>query len=234
MYQANSQLSTWKILENRKWFIAIGTILAFIAGTVNGIATNAIVFERVSHLSGRVNNMFRDLLIQPSRGLLVVVIIYVFILGAYLGGILLRRVGLSNSLLLPIIPLLVACALLYVLGNANTSKDLFPFHRYAVAFLMSLAMGVQNGVTSQTSMGRTTHFTGDLTDLGIALSNHNSRHAWYIFSKHLGFACGGLTGFLATQSLPPYLGIGLCAICLYAVVKVFETINLRECRTEVA
>ncbi|MDP3058952.1 MAG: DUF1275 family protein, partial [bacterium] len=217
----------WKILDDRKFFVLLGTILSFIAGSLNGIATNALVFERISHLSGRVNNMFRDLIFSPAQGLLVVGIVYTFVLGSILGAKALPRLGLTKSLLVPVIPLLIVALLLFLLGAPNITKATYPIERYLAAVLMALAMGIQNSITTQTKLGRTTHFTGDLTDMGIAISNADWQQSSYIFCKHLGFASGGLMGYLSVQSFHPYVGIATFACLLGIVVLSADTISRR-------
>ncbi|MBT9134781.1 MAG: hypothetical protein DDT38_01523 [Firmicutes bacterium] len=216
--QQDVQGNSWRILENYTGLVTIGTLMALAAGTINGVATNAIVFDRVSHLTGRVNNMLRDLWTNPWHGLLVVGIIYIFVLGTFLGGKLLPRLGLTRSLLVPIVPLVLVCILLYVSQVTATPKDMYFPVRYMMAYLLALAMGLQNSVTSQTPLGRTTHFTGDLTDMGLAFAGHKWRQAGYIFSKHLGFACGGFAGFLLSRSLAEYVGIALATGLLVAIV----------------
>lgn len=210
--------NSWGILENYTGLVIIGTLMSLAAGTINGIATNAIVFDRVSHLTGRVNNMLRDLLINPWHGLLVVGIVYIFVLGTFLGGKMLPRLGLTRSLLVPVVPLVLVCVVLYASRVTATPKDLYFPLRYLVAYLLALAMGLQNSVTSQTALGRTTHFTGDLTDMGLACAKDKWRQAGYIFAKHLGFACGGFAGFLFSRSMPEYIGIAVATLGLVAVV----------------
>lgn len=216
--QQNAQVSSWGILANYTYLVTIGTLMSLTAGTINGIATNAIVFDRVSHLTGRVNNMIRDLVTNPAHGLLVVGIVYIFVMGTFLGGKLLPRLGLTRSLLVSVIPLLIVCGLLYVSRVTATPKDLYFPVRYLMAYLLALAMGLQNSVTSQTALGRTTHFTGDLTDMGLAFAHSKWRQAGYIFAKHLGFACGGFSGFVLSRTVAEYIGIAVATGFFVALV----------------
>lgn len=216
--QQNAQVSSWGILANYTYLVTIGTLMSLTAGTINGIATNAIVFDRVSHLTGRVNNMIRDLVTNPAHGLLVVGIVYIFVMGTFLGGKLLPRLGLTRSLLVSVIPLACVCLLLYVSRVTATPKDLYFPVRYLMAYLLALAMGLQNSVTSQTALGRTTHFTGDLTDMGLAFAHNKWRQAGYIFAKHLGFACGGFSGFVLSRTVAEYIGIAVATGFFVALV----------------
>jgi uncharacterized membrane protein YoaK (UPF0700 family) len=216
--QQSAQVSSWGILANYTYLVTIGTLMSLTAGTINGIATNAIVFDRVSHLTGRVNNMIRDLVTNPAHGLLVVGIVYIFVMGTFLGGKLLPRLGLTRSLLVSVIPLLIVCGLLYVSRVTATPKDLYFPVRYLMAYLLALAMGLQNSVTSQTALGRTTHFTGDLTDMGLAFAHNKWRQVGYIFAKHLGFACGGFSGFLLSRTVAEYIGIAVATGFFVALV----------------
>lgn len=216
--QQNAQGDSWGILSNYTGLVTVGTLLSFTAGTINGIATNAIVFDRVSHLTGRVSNMLRDLWVNPLHGFLGLGIVYVFVIGSFLGSKLLPRLGLTRSLLVSVVPLALVSLMLYEAKVAASPKDMFPPIRFAVAYLLALAMGLQNSVTSLTPLGRTTHVTGDLTDMGAAIANSKWRHAGYIFAKHLGFACGGLAGFVLSRSVPAHIGIALAAMCFSGVV----------------
>ncbi len=223
--QRNAQANSWGMLETYRGLVGVGTLMSMVAGSINGIATNAIVFDRVSHLTGRVNNMLRDLWINPWHGLLVVGIVYIFVLGTFMGGKLLPWLGLTYSLLVSVIPLVLVSALLYAYGVIDPPREMYYPLRYLMAYLLALAMGLQNSITSQTAIGRTTHFTGDLTDMGLAIAHRDWDWAGYVFAKHLGFAGGGFVGFLLSRSVPAHIGIAVATVFLVVLVLYIPRIS---------
>jgi uncharacterized membrane protein YoaK (UPF0700 family) len=121
------------------------------------------------------------------------------------------RLGSGRTLLLAAVPLALGTALVWA-GGASGSKDAFTALRFGVAAMLAFGSGLQNGTTSQNALGRTTHVTGDLTDMGIAMARADWWHVAFIFTKHTGFALGGVAGFMGVSYLAP-------ATVLLAAVK---------------
>lgn len=175
--------------QDRTRFL-VGAGLSFSAGTVNGAATVALIGERTMHMSGRVNDLLRDLAFAPLQGLLVATLIACFLLGAVLAGRLVPRQGVPRVLFLSAGLLAVGAALTVVMAGAEVPAQ------FAVAAVLAAAGGIQNGATSQVALGRTTHITGDLTDMALAISVGDRPRAAYLATKLSAFACGGMAGFL--------------------------------------
>jgi len=179
----------WEMLSHPRMKVLVGIIFAFWAGAVNCVTTLTILFERSSHVSGRLNDVGMNLILFPIDALLVFTIWIGFVFGAFLAGKLLDRIGLTPSLLLVAGMLLIA-ALLVRHGFYAENPDSYDFGRMVIAFILPLAMGYQNSLTSQLPIGRTTHWTGDSTDVGTALAKGNYFLAFYNTVKITGFIIG--------------------------------------------
>jgi uncharacterized membrane protein YoaK (UPF0700 family) len=184
----------------KRWVLYLtGVLLAFSGGAVNGVATAALVFGRTAHMSGPMNDLLRNLIFDLPNGLLAACLIVSFMVGAYCSGILVPRRGVTSALW-------VSAALLTAGAGAaalKTGQILLVAQRYIVGFLLALSAGLQNGATSQVDIGRTTHVTGDLTDMAVAMSEGNRAWAAFLFAKLAAFAGGGLAGFMGIRySLP--------------------------------
>jgi len=192
MEQHDAKTTDGQNLAKRRAMYLIGTLLSFSAGAVNGAATVALVFERTMHMSGRGNDLLRDLIFDLPEGLLVACLIGSFVLGAFLAGLLVPRRGVNFALL--------GCAgLLAVAAIAASAGETYDLNRYVVASLLAMAGGAQNSATSQSKVGRTTHITGDLTDMAIAFSTGNRGCSIFLMSKLTAFSAGGLAGFMGVQ-----------------------------------
>lgn len=197
----------------KRWVLYLtGVVLAFSGGTVNGVATAALVFKRTAHMSGPVNDLLRDLIFDLPNGLLTACLIVSFMVGAYCSGLLVPRRGVTTALL--------ASAFLLTAGAgataAWTGRILLGARRYIVGFLLALSAGMQNGATSQVDIGRTTHVTGDLTDMAVAMSEGNRAWAAFLFAKLAAFAGGGLTGFMGIRYSFPVPVLLLSALMVVA------------------
>ncbi len=93
-------------------------------------------------------------------------------------------------------------AIMVLMGVPSGVPDAFSVTRSLWALLVCLPMGVQNAVTTLTSVGRTTHVTGTLTDLGIAIANRTHRTTIHLSCRWAGFAFGGSAGLLTFVYIP--------------------------------
>lgn len=209
--------SGFAILSRRRALFVTGWFFSFMAGSVNGIAMAAIVFDRTSHLSGRVNDLFRNLVFDLPKGILVACIIYSFVTGAVVAGWLAPRVGVARSLLLTSAALAFSAVLIWT-SDAFGNKETYNGLRYILAAMLAFGAGVQNGSTSQIKIGRTTHVTGDLTDMGIAISAADWFRAAFLFTKHIGFAAGGVAGFMGLHYFTPAALLLACATLIKLAV----------------
>jgi len=195
---ATTKQYEWRILHRPlALYLAAGS-LVFWAGTINGLATVALVFGRVSHMTGRIIDQGPALLYNLPQGLLVTTLILGFFFGTILGTLALPRFKLTGSLILAMVPI-AATTVLVNLGIYSISTTSYPVARYVLAFLLPIGMGMQNSITSQTSVGRTTHMTGDVTDLGISFARGNWERVRYLGLKYVTFLAGGLLGFVGAK-----------------------------------
>ena len=96
-----------------------------------------------------------------------------------------------------------------------------------VLFLSTLALGLQNGITSSISNNslRSTHFTGMITDVGLCIGemmNKNFQHAYKlkIWMSSLSFYfIGGFVGSICIQYISDYVYIVNIVILIALLVN---------------
>jgi len=203
---AMSKFHFWSTVGSTIW-------LAILAGCLNAFTTVALLHERASHLSGRATDLgkgFMAYFVYPDgiartklfeEALIISIITASFIAGATLGAKLMRTIGLGKAIM--IVGVLIGISSIMVLvGFPAGARCVFSFERAVWALILPFAMGIQNASTTLTSLGRTTHVTGTLTDLGIAISNREHKNAIRLFSMWTGFTVGGSAGFLTFFYIP--------------------------------
>nr|WP_297532163.1 YoaK family protein [uncultured Roseateles sp.] len=152
---------------------ALGLLLAFNAGAVN--AGGFLVLQRyTSHMTGFASQLADGAVMgQGTLVLNALGAILAFVAGAAVCAVLVnwaRQHGLRSVYALP---LMLEAALLFPFGlmGAITLTWHTPFAVPLTVLLLAFIMGLQNAVGSKTSGGsiRTTHMTGNITDLGMEL-----------------------------------------------------------------
>lgn len=185
-------------------WIQLGTFfLAINAGMINVLGLVTILHQSVSHMTGNVSMLAMAIIDwQPATILYLVLVLLCYVTGSFYSGLILgnsqfslsRRYGTPLSLVAFFI---VLCWLL-----------LPYFPRYALLWAC-VAMGVQNAMVShyKGTIIRTTHLSGVLTDLGLALGYKARGLA--VESKrvilHLLIFAGFIVGGLLASGLYPYL-----------------------------
>lgn len=135
------------------------------AGIINVLGLVTVLHQSVSHMTGNVSMLAMALLDwQWSQVIYLFLVVVCYVIGSFYSGLILgnshfllgRRYGLPQSLV-AIFILLCWILLPY-------------FPRYALLWAC-VAMGVQNAMISyyKGTIIRTTHLSGVLTDLGLAL-----------------------------------------------------------------
>lgn len=216
----------WDILCRSRTLCTAGWFMTFWAGAVNAVTSFSVLFMRSSHLTGRVTDQAKYLLTNSMMAVLVTLVIASFILGSFAGTKGLAMMGLTKALLMVALPVALAGLSAQWGIRGSGPIDLEP-GRFVLAFLIPFGMGWQNSVTSQGKMGRTTHITGDLTDLGIALAKNDSPRAAYLFSKYLGFLSGGIVGYFAS-TWNPGLTLVLCSMGFCLTVLTYDVMNTKS------
>ena len=164
------------------------------AGIINVLGLVTVLHQSVSHMTGNVSMLAMALLDwQWSQVIYLFLVVVCYVIGSFYSGLILgnshfllgRRYGLPLSLV-AIFILLCWILLPY-------------FPRYALLWAC-VAMGVQNAMISyyKGTIIRTTHLSGVLTDLGLALGYRvRGLHVgkrWVILQLLIliGFFIGGL------------------------------------------
>ncbi|WP_218511551.1 YoaK family protein [Variovorax sp. dw_308] len=153
--------------------VGLGLLLAFNAGAVNA-GGFLVLGMYTSHMTGFASQIADGLVLGNMKLVLNASgAILAFIVGAGTCAALVnwsRRYRLHSVYALP---LLLEAGLMFPFGLAGaiTLTWSTPFAVPMTVLLLSFIMGLQNAVGSKTSGGsvRTTHMTGNITDLGMEL-----------------------------------------------------------------
>ena len=211
----------------------LGMLLAFNAGAVNA-GGFLVLHMYTSHMSGFASQV-ADGLVLGNLTLLLNALgaLLAFVCGAAVSAILINWGRQHHLRSVYALPLLIEAALMLVFGlmGAITLTWHTPFALPITVLLLSFIMGLQNAVGTKSSGGkiRTTHMTGNITDLGIelgkmlywnrrgtpvaALVRHNHQRLW-LFTGLVGmFILGGLMGAAGFN----YVGF-ICVVPLAALL----------------
>ncbi|TSH73171.1 DUF1275 domain-containing protein [Acinetobacter sp. RF15A] len=176
-------------------------LLALNAGMINVLGLLTVLNQSVSHMTGNVSMLTMALLEwQPEMMLYLVLIILCYVMGSMYSGLIL---GNSHFRLRRLYgyPLSLVAFFIFLCWL------LLPyFPRYALLWAC-VAMGLQNAMVShyKGTIIRTTHLSGVLTDLGLALGYRlrrlevESRRVILHGLIFLGFLIGGI---LASWTYP--------------------------------
>ncbi|TQR71677.1 YoaK family protein [Acinetobacter sp. RF14B] len=176
-------------------------LLALNAGMINVLGLLTVLNQSVSHMTGNVSMLTMALLEwQPEMILYLVLIILCYVMGSMYSGLILGnshfRLGRLYGYPLSLVAFFIFLCWL-----------LLPyFPRYALLWAC-VAMGLQNAMVShyKGTIIRTTHLSGVLTDLGLALGYRlrrlevESRRVILHGLIFLGFLIGGI---LASWTYP--------------------------------
>jgi uncharacterized membrane protein YoaK (UPF0700 family) len=147
------------------WALIGGALLSAIAGIINVVGYMGFRHEAVTHLTGTVTLL--GIALTESNGtesLHWAMVIGSFVMGAILSGFMIGdrvlKLGRPYGLVLAIESILLFAAI--PLLRSDNALGLY---------FASMACGLQNGMASSYSGAvlRTTHVSGSLTDIGIAL-----------------------------------------------------------------
>ena len=185
------------------WVQFAAFLLAMNAGMINVLSLITVLHQSISHMTGNVSMLAMDLVDWKVHNIIYLVFVIVcFVLGSFYSGFILgnsqfqlgRRYG---------IPLSLVALFIFI------SWLLLPyFPRYGLLWACA-AMGIQNAMVShyKGTIIRTTHLSGVLTDLGLALG--------YFFrglvvekrriTLHLLILFGFILGGIIASIVHPYL-----------------------------
>ena len=220
---------------------ALGLLLAFNAGAVNA-GGFLVLHMYTSHMTGFASQL-ADGLVLGNMTLLLNALgaLLAFFTGAVVCAVLVnwgRRHRLHSVYALP---LLLEALLMFPFGlmGAVTLTWTTPFAVPLTVLLLSFIMGLQNAVASKTSKGsvRTTHMTGNITDLGMELGRliywnksgatapeqvrHNPQRMWLSGSLIGMFVLGGVAGAFGFTHVGFICVVPLAALLLALSVPPF-------------
>jgi uncharacterized membrane protein YoaK (UPF0700 family) len=152
---------------------ALGLLLAFNAGAINA-GGFVVLHMYTSHMTGFASQMADGLVLQKFDLLLNAFgAIFAFTCGAAVCAILVNWGRQRRLHSVYALPLMLEALLLMPFGLMGAAMLAWhtPFAVPATVLLLSFIMGLQNAVGSKTSAGsiRTTHMTGNITDVGMEL-----------------------------------------------------------------
>ena len=152
---------------------ALGLLLAFNAGAINA-GGFLVLHMYTSHMTGFASQLADGLVLGNTELLLNALgAVLAFMSGAAVCAILVNWGRQHRLHSVYALPLLLEAALLFPFGlmGAITLTWSTPFAVPLTVLLLAFMMGLQNAVASKTSGGsiRTTHMTGNITDLGMEL-----------------------------------------------------------------
>lgn len=185
------------------WIQLGAFLLALNAGMVNVLGLFTLLHQSVSHMTGNVSILAMSLLDgQFDHVLFLCLVVLCFVIGSFYSGLILSnsQVSLGRHYGFPLS--LVAFFLFLTWA-------LLPyFPRYGLLWACT-AMGAQNAMVShyKGAIIRTTHLSGVLTDIGLALGYKarglkvESRRIFLHLLIFIGFLLGGLIASV----LYPYL-----------------------------
>jgi uncharacterized membrane protein YoaK (UPF0700 family) len=207
--------------QSKSWIYRAVGLLSFNGGFVNSITFESFFHNPVGYVTGNITFAASYLYVFDIKMFLgAITAIGTFLLGSILSGIIIPHNNFERNnkynLLFQIEAILIFMGMIGLIFSFPTSK-----------YLLSIALGLQNGSTSYygKSIIRTTHMTGTMTDLGIMLAHKFiKKHDipfWRIhiyLSLILGFFIGSVLGIIAFH-LFSYAALTIsCLICL-AMVK---------------
>lgn len=164
-----------------------GFILAFAAGWVDTFALHIFSDENISFMTGRVAKLGKKIFSGDADGIKsLLFIILSFMIGACLSAFITKRNGLCAGLYLSGIAIIITSAVILFLGSGAAV-----FTLVAIPF----SMGAQNAATSLTPIGRTTHLTGPITDIGINIAKGDWRAVLFWAIRFSAFIFGTIMSY---------------------------------------
>ena len=181
--------------QNLPAWVQLGAFfLAVNAGMINVLGLMTVLHQAISHMTGNVSILAISLVQGNADTLLyALAIIISYVLGSMYSGLILAkshfRLGRRYGIPLSLVAFFIVLCWLFL--------PYWP--RYALLWA-AVAMGLQNAMVShyQGAIIRTTHLSGVLTDLGLALGYclRGLSAGWRRVLLHLlilfGFLCGGI------------------------------------------
>jgi len=180
------------------WILLGGFVLSCAAGSINAVGFLGMHHQAISHMSGTVTVLSNELATgRYALGVYAVVVVASFFAGSVLSAMIIRQSALKLGRRYGV-ALVLESVLLVVASRMLSNGD------YMGDCLAAMACGLQNAMATHYSGAviRTTHVTGIITDLGIALGLKlrgepvETRRTGLLLVLLAGFFCGGVLGSL--------------------------------------
>jgi uncharacterized membrane protein YoaK (UPF0700 family) len=181
------------------WIQVSAFFLALNAGMINILAICNVAHQAISHMTGNMSYLVIDLLQQDwSKVFFVLAVLFFFVIGAFYSGFIIRdsklKFGRRYGWVLTLEALFLTMTWIFISS-----------HPYYALMWAAAACGMQNALAStyNGTIIRTTHLSGVLTDLGLAIG-YKAR-GLYVDPKRIllhsliviGFFAGSIIGGLA-------------------------------------
>ncbi len=213
-----------------RWLLFSAFLLAMNAGMINVLGLFSLLHQSVSHMTGNVS-LIADALVKFNfdQLLFLTLVVASYVLGSSYSGFILgnSHFELSQRYGAPLCLVSIFIFLCWVF---------LPYYpRYALLWA-SAAMGVQNAMVShyKGAIIRTTHLSGVLTDLGLAIGYLlkglpvEPRRIVLHLMILVGFLIGGVIASLVYPYLefqafliPAGLSLLLCVVYWVALFRIF-------------
>ncbi|WP_203235159.1 YoaK family protein [Rariglobus hedericola] len=178
------------------WILAGGFVLTCAAGSINAVGFLGMHHQAISHMSGTVTVLSNELATgQFSLAWYAVMVVLAFFTGSVLSAVIIRQSALKLGRRYGV-ALMLESVLLIVASRLLAHGD------YMGECLAAMACGLQNAMATHYSGAiiRTTHVTGIITDLGIAVGLKftgepiEKRRTGLLLVLLAGFFTGGILG----------------------------------------
>jgi uncharacterized membrane protein YoaK (UPF0700 family) len=178
------------------WIVFGGFVLTCAAGSINAVGFLGMHHQAISHMSGTVTVLSNDLATgQFSPAVYAIMVVMSFFAGSVVSAVIIRQSALKLGRRYGV-ALMLESALLIVASRMLSRGD------YMGECLAAMACGLQNAMATHYSGAiiRTTHVTGIITDLGIAVGLKlrgepiETRRAGLLLVLLGGFFTGGVLG----------------------------------------
>ena len=185
------------------WIQLGAFLLALNAGMVNALSLLTVLHQSVSHMTGNVSLFAMSLLNwQPEHFIFLGLVVICFVIGSFYSGFILGNghvvFGRHYGIPLSLVAIFLFLSWLFL--------PYFP--RYGLLWAC-VAMGLQNAMVShyKGAIIRTTHLSGVLTDIGLALGYQarglkvEKRRIFLHLLILIGFILGGILASAVYPSL---------------------------------
>lgn len=198
------------------WIQLSALVLALNAGMMNSISLLTIAHQSISHMTGNVSMLAIDSLNNDWRQVMFLLgVIACYVLGSFYSGFIIRDAKLQLGRRYGSVLSLEAVFLLITWFSVEH------YPHYALLWAAA-ALGMQNAMASNYNgtIIRTTHLSGVLTDLGLALG-YRAR-GLYVDPRRItlhvlivaGFLIGGAVGVLVHAFLGRHAFLAPCAVII--------------------